>query len=305
MDINALLNKIQSAQQSIDARKTSGINATRPPMGETRWRILPGWRKSDRETFFHEFGKHWVKDAQGKVLATYICEQDTFKRPCAICDALREAIRSTKDDKILELLKEMTSRRGVLVNAVQIAGPQADPTKPVLLDLPPSLFDNTFIPLIGSRLADDINLLDLKEGRDIIIKRDGTGLSTRYNLTDAAKSTAVDPGLMDKVIDIDAWIASEKTRGDVKGVALLNDQIRQRLSGPSSGRPVGASLVSASSAAAALAPPMRSLEAADEVAADAPWVDAPRPAAKAKATKVEAPAKDDDLDALLADLDSN
>jgi hypothetical protein len=302
MDINALLSKIQNAQQNIDARKASGINAIRPPAGETRWRILPGWRKTDRETFYHYYGKHWVKDAQGKILATYICEQDTFSRPCAICDTLREAIRSTKDDKILELLKEMTSRRGVLVNAVQIAGPQADPTKPVLLDLPPSLFDNTFIPLVASRLGDDINMLDLKEGRDIIVKRDGTGLSTRYNLTDAAKSTMVDPGLMEKVVDIDAWIASEKGRGDVKGIAPLNEQIRARLSGPGSGRVIGASLVGSSSAAAALAPPMRALEAADEVAIEE-TMPPPRPAAKAaKATKVEAPVKDDELDALLADL---
>lgn len=322
MDINALLAKIKTAQKDIDARKAAGINAIRPPAGETRWRILPGWRKSDRETFYHYYGRHWVKDADGKVLATYLCERDTYGKPCPICDAVGDAIRSTRDDKVLEQLKEMTSRRGVVVNAVQIAGPQADPTKPVLLDLPPTLFEMTLIPLMASRAGDDINLLDLKEGRDIIITRSGTGLSTRYNLTDAAKSTSVDAALLDRLIDIDAWLTAEKSRGDVKGVAPLNEQITARL-GYAGGAVVrgSASLVAASTAAAALAPPMRTLEADDAVeienlaraevaAVSPPWEEAPKPAAKPAArAAVKAPPKPaaeeaDELDALLADLDS-
>lgn len=324
MDMTALLAKINSAKEGIEARKTSGINAIRPPAGQSRWRILPGWRKADRETFFHYYGKHWVKDADGKVLATYLCERDTYGRPCPVCDVVGAAIRSTKDDTVLKDLKEMTARRGVLVNALMISGTGADPNKPVLLDLPPSLFDNILIPLLASRMGDDINLLDLKEGRDVIINREGTGLSTRYTLTDAAKATAIDPSVLDRVLDIDAWLTSEKSRGDVKGVAPLNDQIMARLgigttpsiaaSSPLYGGAAAgptASLVSLS-APSALSAVNRTLDADDaqEIArvveaeiAEAPFDGgkpvAAKPAAKAKAKAAEV---DEDLEKMLADL---
>jgi hypothetical protein len=336
MDVKTLLAKIQGAQAAIDARKTSGINAIRPPSGETRWRILPGWRKADRETFYHYYGKHWVKDADNKVVAVYLCERDTFGRPCPICDVLGDAIRASKDDKVLEGLKEMNSKRGVLVNAVQISGPNADPNKPVLLDLPCSLFENTLIPLMASRAVDDINILDLAEGRDVIIKREGTGFNTRYNMTDAAKATAVNPAVMDQVIDIDAWLTSEKSRGDMKGISHLNDQVRARMgrsagsasllgvtsgmfAGGSAGVSSGPALIESSPVkepepVSAMSATNRVLDEADvveiereanvaaEVEQEVERVVAETPKPRATRTAAKAPPSDAELDELLATL---
>lgn len=248
MDSKAFLAAIQGARGAIETRKASGISTVTVPKGESRWRILPGWRPTEPGVFYHDFGRHWIKDSSGKVLATYVCERDTFGRPCEIDDAISAAIRSTKDDKTLEALKEMTSRRRVLVNALFLSsGEKEAATTPVLLELPTTLFES-YIKLAEQRAKDEIYILSADEGRDVIITREGVGLTTKYGMTDAPKNTAVAKEALARLINIDAYIEAERNKGVAKGVSILNEQIADRLKLPAPGR---ASLLGAAAAATA------------------------------------------------------
>ena len=254
MDMNKLLEAAKARKAAIDARKASGAGVAKIPNGTSRWRILPGWRPESPEVYYHDFGQHWIKDREGNVLAVYVCEWDTFQRPCDFCAPLKESIRATKDDAVLKALKEMTSRRTVLVNAVQISGVGFDATKAnqaALLGLPIGVAD-TYANLFFQRLAEEINMLHLTDGRDIVIEKTGTGLNTRYTVTDAAKNTPAPAGVMDSIVNIDGWIEAQRQQGLAKGVTPLNSAIADALrlgTGGTVSR--GASLVAATGASAA------------------------------------------------------
>lgn len=256
MDLAKLQAVVKARQGQIEARKTSGTSLAKIPAGTSRWRILPGWRPESRETYFHDFGQHWIKDAEGKVTAVIVSEADTFGRPDPVADVIWGAYRATKDEGVKKALKELTSRRVVLVNAVQISGANADPTKVVLLGMPGGLA-NKFHELVMARLGDDINMLDPNVGRDVVITKSGTGLNTEYSLVDAPKDTAIDPKLMDQLVNIDAFIEGERAKGLQKGIAVVNDAVARALTGGAAGG--RASLMSvtppAAAAVAAIAAP--------------------------------------------------
>jgi hypothetical protein len=316
MDMTKLLEAVKARKGEIEARKTSGVKIAKIPPGITRWRILPGWRPAETHVYFHDFGQHWFKNAAGTVVAVVVCDWDTFATPCPFDAPIRDAIRATTDDKTVERLKEFLSKRNVLVNAVQIQGPQADPNKAVLLGLPQTVAD-AYASLLHSRLSDDINMLDLETGRDILIEKLGSGMQTRYNTTDAAKSTPINPVVMTTLTNIDAWIANERTRGQAKATEGLNAAMAGALGVAAPG--ASASLVSTTAPAAALAAPATVAPAV--VASAAPAVAAaatvlaetPEPARATVATPAavataaagfDEAVNDDELAGLLAAIDA-
>lgn len=322
MDLNKLAAMVRERQTAIEAKKASGTKVAKFPSGTSRWRILPGWRPDDLYNFSHDFGQHWLKDANGKVAGVVVCEWVTYGRPCAFDGPIKDAVRSTTDDNMIKALKELNPNKVVLVNAVQIAMPAGsggapiDPSMvgvPVMLGLPNGVYEK-FINLLGTRAVDDINVLDLAEGRDIIVTKSGVGMNTEYAVTDAAKNTAIDPGVMAKVTNIDAFIAAEFEKSKQVPIRLLNESIARilKIAMPTESRT--ASLVGAgatvaisgagASAATALAPPP-----AAEVAAPAlvnPVMPAPTvvtPAAPVVVAAAVSAADEDDLSKLLAELD--
>lgn len=213
LDINKLLSRATEARADIQAKSGGGDKPVTPPMGASKWRILPGWRDNDAETFFHAFGQHFMKDTGGKIVGAFVCRGITFGEHCEYCEAIDEMRRSTKDQDQLEKINEFRAPNGYLVNALRIDGDNASTTKPVLFRLPQSLLDQ-YLQLMMTRAKDDeLNILDPVEGRNITINREGTGKNTKYSLSDAAKSTPVDKAALEAMIDIDDYIEKEINRG--------------------------------------------------------------------------------------------
>lgn len=213
-----LMRLVAGKRAEIKARSGSFNNAAKIPLGKSRWRILPSWR-GDFITFSHDFGQHFVKDADGNVKAVLVCEHETFGGHCPHCDLVADAIRSCTDDNLVKIMREWKARKIYLVNALRMDGADADASKPILLGMTTTAMDQ-YLQLMMERNNDDINILSLEEGRDVIISREGQGINTRYNVNDAAKSTKVDPSVMEKLINIDDWITTEKTRGQAKAAQL-------------------------------------------------------------------------------------
>jgi hypothetical protein len=276
MDINALKALIAGKKAEIDARKTTGVQFAKIAAGTSRWRILPGWRPGETHIYSHNFGQHWFKDADGKPVAVAVCLWDTFGQPCEFDGPIREAARTKREelsrlgmdkdaigkDPIVKALYEMQSRRISLVNAVQIDGAGFDPAKagvPQLLPLGATL-DEGFHTILTTALADDVNVLDPAEGRDVMITKSGSGFGTEYKISMAAKSTPVPAGALEKMVNIDAFIESERVKGLQKGPEGFNIAMSAalKISGPSATR----SLVGGSVPAAALAAPAAAAAAA-------------------------------------------
>jgi len=223
--------KAQIAEQSGRRQQT-----VKPAAGASRWRILPSWR-GEGEDFFHDFGQHFVKDAQGKTAAVYVCAEKTFQRPCPVCEAIREGIGEAKDDATKKLLGDAKASGRILLNALDVAKSLTDP---VILELSPTTFDKLIdiYQQNPDEENDDFNIVtDLNDGVDIIITRSGTGLNTEYSVQPALKgSKKVDPKVLEKLNNLDEYVAQEQELGLLKATNAVKATLTgtKALSKPSS-----------------------------------------------------------------------
>lgn len=199
---NALMALLQQKKQELnfsDRKKTVTV-----PSNTSRWRILPGWSK-EKSDFFHDFGLHYIKGADGKVKSVYVCVDKTYGKPCSICNAVETAINHTDDEQMKELLAGARSSKRVLLNALHLDG--KEPTTPVILEIPASVFRDI---IIVSEEWEGRTISIEKDAVDLTITKTGTGrTSTKYTVGVSPKSTKVDPSVMDKITNLDEYVAQE------------------------------------------------------------------------------------------------
>jgi hypothetical protein len=140
------------------------------------------------------------------------------------------------DDKTKERLKEMQASQTILVNALRLDGADASRTKPVLLALGPRLFGDIMTISEQNPDEEDENfdiITDVTRGVDIIITREGTGLSTKYTVNAALTgSKPVDQQALANLTNLDEYVAQstveslQKARLALKtaNVALIGHQ---------------------------------------------------------------------------------
>lgn len=297
-----LLALIKQKKEAIAANSGAREKVVRPTTGKSRWRILPSWRKDD-EVFWHDFGQHFIKDSKGELKAVYVCVDKTFEgQDCPLCADLTTALLKAGDQATIDTLNEAKSKGVILVNALRMDGSDADPKKPVIL----ALTTTTFGKVLEIMAEDDFDgMLDLKNGRDITINREGAGLNTKYSIIPSPKQTPVDPAVMATVHNLDEYVKQEYDDGFRKARAAI-----ALASGDASAlsRLSGAPALSGPKASAPKDDDDAMAEMADEVIPPAKTASAPKADAK-KAVIEEIPdaalAGDfsaDEIEKLLADV---
>lgn len=275
MNLMELINSKKAALSQGKKQKT-----VKPPQDRSRWRILPGWNK-DNPTFFHDFGQHFIKDGTGEMKAVYMCVDKTYGKPCQICSAISHAIRASSDDAMVDLLKQAGASGRVLVNALQISGDT--PGDPVILELAPS----TFNEILGILQEWGADVLDLQNGKDIIIERNGKGKLTKYAVQIASKSEPVPADVMKRVANLDEYVAQESAEQAARALANLT-AVAGVLPAPTAARKPALADLSIEDVDSTLEMPGEPKHVA--------------PATKAPAAKVADSTGDDELDALLEGL---
>lgn len=213
MDMTKLLAMADKASSEIAARSGGFNRPVKPAVGQSRWRILPPW-KAGSDRIFRTFGQHFIKGTDGKIIGAFVCPSASAEEPgsvsCPHCDEVQAVARLTKDDDALKAIREFRAGETYLFNAVRVDGDDKD--KAVLLSLPGSVANNYFQTL-ATYLREGVNILDPDNGHDVIINRTGTGLTTKYSLTAAPKSSPVSKEAVKSAIDIDDYIEKEMARG--------------------------------------------------------------------------------------------
>jgi hypothetical protein len=221
---SALLKLIQQRKSAGSERRTSKLE-----QGRHRYRILPSWRVADgspeADQFWMDFGQHYIKDASGKIAAVYMCKQRTFGTPCEVCDAINLGMQNSTDDLTLGRLKDAKAGGRVLVNMLHLDGP--NPNEPQVFELPPSVFDGK-APKGGERVggitqlfSEWPNLVNLKDGVDIIIEKSGTGLDTAYGIQVAGSSKPVNPDVMKKITDLDKYVDQQNAAAQSRALTAV------------------------------------------------------------------------------------
>ena len=214
MDIKKLLAQAEKTRSDISARSGGFNRPVRPPMGQSRWRILPPWRK-DSGVLHRTFGSHFIKDTKGTTLGAVVCEhisaEEVGSVTCKFCEELAAVRRLTKNDDEIAALNEFRAAENYLFNAVRIDGKPEEKDKAIILSLPKSL-SNDFYVLLENYAADGVIIVDPKEGHDIVITREGTKFNTKYSLTPSVRPSAVSDAALQSTINIDEYIAGEIKR---------------------------------------------------------------------------------------------
>lgn len=214
MSSKSLMDIIASKKKELDAKNNRKEKTAKMKEGRNQIRILPGWREGD-DTFFHDYGQHFVKGLDGQIKAVFTCADKTYGKPCAVCDGLARAAATCDDDLVIKKLDEAKAGTRVLVNAL-IIGSDA-PNKPVILELPGGLFGQ-----VVDLMMEWGNILDPNEGRDIVVNRSGTGLNTEYTCQPAAKQTAIPASVLKSLNNLDDYVREESEESMKRALGAIN-----------------------------------------------------------------------------------
>lgn len=198
--------------------------------GKNKVRILPSWKKelhSSVEQYIEisqTFGEHWIKNQAGEVIARYICVAATHDEHCDLCSAIGKAIANASSDAEMKLFESMKAAKYVYVNAIIR---ESDNDKPQILQLSTGTFDKVFKLFESYLYPDDedetpVNIFDLDTGFDIIIDRQGTGLTTKYDVQLARKSSSVPASILNELNNLDEFVARQYEAGKAKALAAIN-----------------------------------------------------------------------------------
>lgn len=217
-----LKEKMMQKKAQIAEQTGKGIRTVKPKVGKTRVRILPSWRGEKNDVFWHDFGQHYIKDTNDKMVAVYVCVEKTYGKSCPICEAIRDGIDVARTDEQKTQLHSARASGRVLVNAILL---ETDPTTPIILELTPTTYDKVVdIILQGTEDDDDYNnVTDITEsGLDLIITRTGTGINTEYSIQPALKgSKAVSKSVLENLIDLDQFVAQEQEAAMIKSTSAI------------------------------------------------------------------------------------
>lgn len=220
-----VMDLIKQKKQEL-ASKSGRNKAEKPQSGKHRYRFLPSWRNNGdlEEQWFMDFGQHFIKDddpnkpGQDKIMAVYNCDSIIHGTTCDVCTALTTAVMSgDMDDGTIKRLKEAEAKGAVIFNALHLTG--EDKKKPIVLQLTATTAEKLFSIAIEYD-DEDINIVDLEDGIDIIIEKKGTGLETRYEVMAAAKSKPVDKSVLAELNDLDEFV-NETDESKKKAISAI------------------------------------------------------------------------------------
>lgn len=208
---------IASKQKDIQSKKGRG-KTWKPTKGKNRIRILPSWRGEDDLQFWHDFGAHFIKNASQEIQAVYICADKTFNKECEVCQAIGHGIRNASDDETTSLLKEANASQRYLMNVLVLSDP--DETKrgePRVMETGIGVFED-ILEIISE--YDDITRLE--GGVDLVITREGSTVKdTKYTVMPSPKSIKVPASVMEKITNLDEYVAQENESERMKAVAAV------------------------------------------------------------------------------------
>lgn len=206
MDMQSLMAKINEAKKSFVRNE----RPVKPKMGQTEIVLLPGWNPANRETFWREFGAHYIRNAQDKVVAYYPCEDVINHAPCPVCEKLAE-LSKTNDEGLLEQIKKSRANREFLVNAIVL---NDNNNEPVVMSFSTTAFEQliSHLAMWGQAVFDETN------PQIISVMRTGTGYDTKYTVTITPNKFTLPAGTYAKMKDLDKYV-------DQKTDALLQKSL--------------------------------------------------------------------------------
>lgn len=306
----SLMEKIAAKRKEIKA-KTNRVDIIKPAPGKHKYRILPA--KSGDGMFWADLGRHYIKDIEGKMSAVYVCVEQTFGKPCAVCQEIIRAGKHVSEDAEANALEESRCKRAdVLLNVLHLSNAEKAGT-PQVMGVSPTTFDK-ILAVFEEYQTEGIDITSLSEGVDLVIEREGTGLNTKYSVMAAVKSKPVAGDVMETAVDLQEFVQQESEADLRKALNAVNAIVGII------DAPIAAAVAAPVTKAAISAPVAKKSAVVDDVTDDeldsliedaefeevkaTGTDDAPFETVAAPSSKAAPSTSDVDIDALLGELDN-
>lgn len=207
---SAILAKMKASKN----KYSRGGNTIKLKEGKTTIRLL----QKGSEQFWKEIGVFWIKtEKEGKPIAVVGDSDEIYGKPSMVAAAIDKAMASATDEE-KSILKDMRSKKSVLVAALIRSGSDAS-EKAQLLELTGTTWSKV-LGTVEEYAAEGIDAMDPKNGIDFVIERTGKGLNTEYNVMVAPKSKPVPDGVLGELPNFDEYIERELFKPDAERKAL-------------------------------------------------------------------------------------
>lgn len=214
--------RIMAAKAQIAQSRSKGLRTYKWPAGTTLFRILP-MSAQPGEPFERKFGKTYLKSFDGKQFFSIVDRSITYDEPSdPIRELIFDAMRQAPDDDIKDHYRKMLAGTRYVFNALILNDSNQKADEPVLIEVSETAFDSIMSQfLIWSEEDPDYDLAGLKTGHVFSCEKTGSGMDTRYTFLATPKKAPLDAKILEKVIDIDAWIKSQEEGLSQKALAFL------------------------------------------------------------------------------------
>jgi hypothetical protein len=211
MTTTSVSDLLKKKRQSTADKRLGSKNAYKFKGGVTTIRILPGWRNDD-PTFSHSFGEAFIKNMDKEVLAVIGDRKLTYGEDDPIRSLIQRAMGDAVTDAQREHYKDMLASSRELVNALVLDDREIDPNVAQIVNFSESQFDSILEQVELAGIAEEF--LDLEKGFNLKVSKTGTGFGTKYSFTFDRKPSAVNPAVLETLVDLDAFVRSKFTDTD-------------------------------------------------------------------------------------------
>lgn len=214
--------RVMARRSSIAANRSKGLKTYKFKAGVTKFRILP--LSADKTVpFERKFGKTYLKGFDGKSFFGIIDRSITYDEPSdPIRELIFDAMRQSPDDETKKHYQSMLAGTRFVFNALILDDKDQSPTEPVLVEMSETAFDTILSQfMIWSEADPDYDLAALDTGHVFTVEKTGQGIDTRYTFQVTPQKMPLPEKILEKVIDLDAWIESQVEGLEAKALEFL------------------------------------------------------------------------------------
>jgi hypothetical protein len=273
----------------IAAGRSKGLRPYKFRAGRTLFRILPqpGYPANIAPGTMgieRRFGQTFLKSFDGKNIGSIGDREITYGQADPVRDMLFQAMRAAPTDEVKKHYQEMLANPRIIFCAVILDDPNQSPNEPVLIEVSETAFDEGILAQAMVWADTGVDVFDPATGHIYQVERSGQAKETSYTWAVTPKQAPIGQAILDKVIDLDAWIQAlfeGKEARCFEALAKLNASVGISVAPPqlTAGTPTPQALPAPATAAAPVAAPATAAApVAAPVTAAAPAPVAPQPA---------------------------
>lgn len=225
MSAISIKDRIAAKRGGIADGRSKGQRLYKWKAGKTVFRIVPA---KDGGDWDRRYGMTWIKSFDGQQKLTIGDRDITYGEPDPIKSMIFNAMKQAPTEEIRKHFLDMLAKTRYVFQVLIISvngnpDPDAPADTPVLVDMSEAQFDLVLAQFqIYLDMDESYDLASPDRGHLFTCEKTGTGLDTKYSIFATPQVYPISKEVIDKSIDLDAWLKGEFEGREEKARELLS-----------------------------------------------------------------------------------